>query len=302
LFRKECFIDQDHFSAQDPFEIIPEQYQASRKFNVFKQPKLRSDKEYNFNKNKLYKLFEDFKGKMYYFFGYLRYKIEDDLRLPPIVLRVVPLPNFIVNKIPPEVEHNLILKVLLFLFIPRWYKISRNQNHLLSPFSRAVQYENNDDMYDNPATEAVIDFCWLKARPFFFFLFLRFLVFAICFILVSWAYLGHSTIINENFLVVLIIIFYCLAIYLFTTELIQLHHKGLRKYFSIFNIFDVLSIVIPVIMMSIMLKNFQLSNGFESIESADPGLMLGISLSIFILWIELVSNLLLFTYTVYLNE
>src|SRR5436189_3907518 len=101
-------------------------------------------------------------------------------------------------------------------------------------------------MYDNPATEAVIDYLWIKAMPFFIFLFLRFIIFAICFGLVSWAYFDHSTIINKNFLFALIVIFYYLAAYLIITELIQLHHRGLRQYLDLFNFFDIISIVILV--------------------------------------------------------
>ena len=107
----------------------------------------------------------------------------------------------------------------------------------------------DDILYEDPATEAVIDFCWQKARKFFFFLFLRFLIFALCFVLISWAYIVHE-VINEghrNYLIALIVIFYYLAAYLFITEFIQqLRYHG-RKYFNdIFNRLDIISIVLPV--------------------------------------------------------
>jgi hypothetical protein len=147
-------------------------------------------------------------------------------------------------------------------------------------------------MYDNPATEAIIDFRWQKARNFFFFLFLRFLVFAFCFMFISWEYLSHEIISEKfrNFLVALIFIFYYIAAYLLVTESIQLYYHGPRKFFfNIFNIFDVCSILLPVIVMSIMLKDFKFSDGFASVESVDIGLMVGTSFSIFFLWIEFVS-------------
>ncbi|CAB5370424.1 unnamed protein product [Rhizophagus irregularis] len=34
LFFKECFADQDHFSAQDPNEIIPPEYRERRNHNI----------------------------------------------------------------------------------------------------------------------------------------------------------------------------------------------------------------------------------------------------------------------------
>ncbi|RIA86306.1 hypothetical protein C1645_340202 [Glomus cerebriforme] len=292
LFFKECFADQDHFSAQNSHEIIPVKYLARRnhniKFRAFRPIiKLKSDKyEWHYkvlsslksSKNNMFKFFEDF---------------DNDLGKSPLALRVVPLPSFTINSIPnKKVEYNykkIILNILWFIFLPRWYEISRKERNKLSPFSRMILYENNDNIYDNPATEAVIDFRWQEARNFFFFLFLRFFIFAICFVLVSWAYLDQKAIPNTNFLFASIVIFYYLAIYQLITEALQLHYRGPKKYFDeIFNSFDIISIVISVIVMSIMLKNFRLSDGFGSVEAVDTGLIAGISFSIFILWIELI--------------
>ncbi|RIA86147.1 hypothetical protein C1645_807927 [Glomus cerebriforme] len=293
LFRKECFANQDYFSAQDPYNIIPKEYQTKRnhniKFRAFRIDKLQSD-EYQWY-NGIGKLVEPF-IKTFKFFE----DFDNDIEKSPLALRVVPLPEFTINRIPQKtVDQNfrkkIILNALLFIFIPRLYKIGRNEKNLLSPFSRVVRYENNDDMYDNPATEAVIDFRWQKARNFFFFLFLRFLIFASCFICVSWEYLLHRNISERyrNFLVALIVILYYLAIYLLVTELIQLYYHGPRKYFGdIFNSFDIFSIALPVVVMSIMLQYFQFSNGFGSVIIVDTGLMVGISFSIFFLWIEFV--------------
>ena len=117
---------------------------------------------------------------------------DNDLGKSPLALRVVPLPNFNRNKIPKKkVEYGLIkiiLNILWFAFIPRWYQIGRNEKTKLSPFSRMILYENNDDIYDNPAIEAIINFRWRKAKNFLYFFFLRFLIFATCFILINWAY------------------------------------------------------------------------------------------------------------------
>jgi hypothetical protein len=145
----------------------------------------------------------------------------------------------------------------------------------------------NDDIYDNPAIEAVISFQWQNAKNYFFSLFIRFLIYATCFGLVSWAYLDHSNIISQNFLLILIIVFYYLAIYQLITEVIEFRYRGIEKYCEIFNIFDTISIILAVTIMTIMLKNFQLSDGFGSVED-NIGLIVGISFSIFLLWIELV--------------
>jgi hypothetical protein len=155
-----------------------------------------------------------------------------------------------------------------------------------------ILYESNDNIYDNPATEAVIDFCWQEAKYFFFLFFLRFLVFAICFGAVSWEYLNHSADIDATSLIVLIVIFYYLATYQFITEVLQLFYQPKNYIGEIYNIFDLISILLSVLMMSIMVKNFRLSDGFGSVETVENELVVGISFAIFFLWIELVSLML----------
>ncbi|UZO23169.1 uncharacterized protein OCT59_015513 [Rhizophagus irregularis] len=292
LFYKECFADQDHFSALDPNEIIPEEYRERRnhniKFRAFRPIiELRTDKYELYYK--ILNPLVDFKNKMI-----KRYEnFDNNLGKSPLALRVVPLPSFTVNDIPRKKEkYNLkknLLNIFLFLFIPRWYQIGRGDVKKLSPFSRMILYENNDDIYDNPATEAVVDFRWRETRNFFFLLFLRFLIFAICFTLVSWAYMDHTTIINQNFLLTLIIIFYYLAIYQLITEALQFHYRGFKKYFGeIFNIFDIVSITLSVAIMTIILNDFQFSDGFESVKETDTNLTVWISFSVFLLWIEFI--------------
>jgi hypothetical protein len=225
---------------------------------------------------------------------------ETDYQKPPIALRVVPLPGFTVaaNEIKKEnrktadygIWKNL-ANILWFIFIPRSYKVGRSDNHLLSPFAKVIEYENDDDMYDNPATEAIIDFRWRKARAFFILLFLRFVIYTICFGVVSWAYLVHE-ITGGKFqicLVVLVVLFYYLASYLIITEVIQLTHYGMRYFSNIYNYFDLGSIIIPKVVMSLMLAHFQFSDGFGRVKVVERGIVVGITFSIFILWIEFVS-------------
>ncbi|PKK72928.1 hypothetical protein RhiirC2_776630 [Rhizophagus irregularis] len=292
LFFKECFANQDHFSVQDPNEIIPPEYLARRnhdiKFRAFRpMVRLKSNKIkwYDYIRIKIKSL------KSYIIKNYENY--DNDLGKSPLALRVVPLPNFTVNSIENDKkEYNWIkdiLYLLWFIFLPRSYQIKRDDRTKLSPFSRMIHYENNDDIYDNPATEDVINFRWQKAKNFFILLFFRFLIFAICFVLVSRSYLKHGTTINRKFLLALIIIFYYLAIYQLITEVLQLKYRGFKKYFGdIFNLFDIISIVLSVTMMSIMLESFQFSDGFKNVKEINNWLIVGISFSIFFLWIELI--------------
>ncbi|PKY32551.1 hypothetical protein RhiirB3_450819 [Rhizophagus irregularis] len=292
LFFKECFADQDHFSAQDPNEIIPPEYRERRNHNI----KFRAFRPIVKLKSDNIKWYDNIRNQIKFLNSYIIKNYENfdnDLGKSPIALRIVPLPSFTMNNFEREYkEYNLIkiiLNLLSFIFIPRFYQINRYERKKLSPFSRMILYENNDDIYDNPATEAVIDFRWQKARNFFFFLFLRFLIFATCFGVVSWAYLNHSNMINGKFIFTLIIIFYYLAIYQLFTEVLQIRYRGFKKYFcEIFNSVDLISTALSVTVMSIMFKNFQFTDGFESLKEIDIRLIVGISFSIFFLWIELI--------------
>jgi hypothetical protein len=286
LFRKECF-NQKHFSTQDPDEIIPEEYHnRSIKFKAFR-PIVELNSDQYKRHNVIFKLkcnkFKDF--------------FDNDLGKSPLDLQLVPLPWFTVNNISEKkVDYNFfriinfLWMLFIMLFIPRRYRIVRKERHKLSPFSRMVLYENSYDIYDNPAIEAVINFRWQKTKNFFLLLFIRFFIFAICFGIVSLEYLNHNSAINGKSLVVLFVIFYYLTAYQLITEAIQFWYRGTRRYFcEIYSIFDLISIVPPVIVMSIMIKNFQLSDGFSSIETVDTILAVGIPFSTLILWIEFVS-------------
>ncbi|RIA80152.1 hypothetical protein C1645_839217 [Glomus cerebriforme] len=121
LFRKECFADQDHFSAQHPYDIIP---------NGFRSEYFHEKVFIAFRPNKLVKFF------------------DKDYEKSPIALCMVPLPGFTIHKIKKKIKKENNDKTAEF------------DINKLSPFARVIRYEDNDDMYDNPATEAVIDFHW----------------------------------------------------------------------------------------------------------------------------------------------
>jgi hypothetical protein len=271
LFRKNCFANQNYLSALK-FNIISEKYPKRRKVNLHS------------NKIKWYSMI----WEIFEYFGNNKFEDSRDIENQKLALRVVPFPEFTINCVS-HLKRNLFLNIILFLFIPRFYRISWKDWNKLGSFFRIVRYEHNDDIYDNPAIEATIHFCWKRARTYFFSLFLRFLLYIFCFGLISWAYLDHSVIISVNFLFTLIVIYYYLAIYLFITEIIQLTYQWRRYISDICNFFDILSIIFPVIVMSIMLKDFRFSDGFGSVETSDSGLIALISFSAFFLWIDMVS-------------
>ncbi|RGB26308.1 hypothetical protein C1646_770586 [Rhizophagus diaphanus] len=161
LFRKECFANQNYLSVQKHNITFPVKYQERNgnheiKFRPF-VVNLPS------NKIKLYsmiwKAFESIRNTIN---KKLEEWINKDVEKQPLAFRIVPLPEFTINNRASQHNKpeggNFLLNIFLFLFIPRWYSISWEEKNNLSPFARVVYYENNDDIYDNPATEAVIDF------------------------------------------------------------------------------------------------------------------------------------------------
>ncbi|GES84563.1 hypothetical protein GLOIN_2v1475234 [Rhizophagus clarus] len=160
LFRKECFVNQNYLSA---LNIIPEKFQERHnnhgiKFRTF-EVNLRSNKINWYSM--IWKIFEYFTIRIFQYYEGL---INKDAEKQSLALRVVPLPEFTVNYYTHrnKSKRKILFSFLLFLFIPRWYEINWNKKNNLSPFSRAILYENHDDIYDNPATEAIIGFRWAR--------------------------------------------------------------------------------------------------------------------------------------------
>jgi len=96
---------------------------------------------------------------------------------------------------------------------------------------------------------------------------------------------------SHNFLLPLIIYFYYAAYYLFFVELKQMKHYGWRKYFDIYNVFDLITLLTSVILMTICLStNFELQDGFGGINVINPNLVIMMSFSILLIWCEFVSK------------
>ncbi|CAB5370416.1 unnamed protein product [Rhizophagus irregularis] len=113
LFFKECFANQDHFSAQDPNEIIPKEYLARRnhniKFRAFRPiVKLKSAKDEWYDhwiRNPIKSFYDDvIKFKNHIITMYEDF--DNDLGKSPLALRVVPLPYFTKTSIKSEKVDN----------------------------------------------------------------------------------------------------------------------------------------------------------------------------------------------------
>ncbi|POG61974.1 hypothetical protein GLOIN_2v1846762 [Rhizophagus irregularis DAOM 181602=DAOM 197198] len=131
-----CFADQCDFSSQDPDEIIPKEYLESHnsdnKFRAFRTmvKLLKSDKcdKYKWYNDWIRAKLISFKTKIFKNYG--------SFEKSPLALRVVPFPGFTINSIKKQKrEYNFfefISNIILFLFIPRWHRVNRDENFISS--------------------------------------------------------------------------------------------------------------------------------------------------------------------------
>ncbi|CAI2166632.1 8729_t:CDS:2 [Funneliformis geosporum] len=188
-------------------------------------------------------------------------------------VRVVPLPNFTVYPTnATDRTHNnwmIPLKLIKLIFLPRRYMV-HDKDHF-SPFLELISKNENEQLYDNPAMEACIDFKWGAARNHFLQNFVKFIAFSFTFVLFTG--------INKDFAYskVLFSLFFYIGYHLLATEFVQSRHEGLKRYFNIYNILDVVSVILAIITMINYISEFI----FE-----EKAIILK-SFAILLLWLEL---------------
>ncbi len=213
-------------------------------------------------------------------------------------IKIIPLHNFTVSNIPQKMKSNydnpFFIKILKLLFIPRGYYVNDSGDAKnfpqLSPFVQMIRCEEDDDIFNNPAMEAVIDYKWLPARNYFLQLFPVYILFSACFATICGTYVAHleATGYLCEFLLILIVVFYYLGYYLLMVEYGQLEHHGWRHYFKFFNCIDLASIIIAIIVMSVYVTpTFSTENTFANVVTTQKITAI-ISFTMLLLWIEFV--------------
>ena len=184
-----------------------------------------------------------------------------------------------------------LLRLLKILIIPRGYIIGKEDKRLLSPFVQVVRLEKENDIFDNPAIEAVIDFRWRAARNYFLQIFFAFVAYAVCFGVIVWAYMSRleATGNTRIFLICVMVCFYYLAYYLIAVEVKQAWHHGTRESLTLSNLFDIISIVTPCVVMSIFVANSFQSDGFGQVEN-NTGIVVCVSFTMLLIWCEMVGK------------
>ncbi|CAG8549358.1 11986_t:CDS:2 [Funneliformis mosseae] len=176
---------------------------------------------------------------------------------------MVPLPDFTVF---PDGIHDkrrfwsIPIVLLKLLFWPRNHIIE--QEGKLSPFLRMIRNDYTTEIYDNPSIAAVIDYKWNVARTYFVRQALTYLAFGLSYTILSNTMEQFVRPQIPNYIIALVVLFYWLGFYLLNTERVQLKYVGWRRYFSVYNFFDLFSVILPFTAASIQLY-YNLSDYFR---------------------------------------
>ncbi|GBC05563.1 hypothetical protein RclHR1_00630010 [Rhizophagus clarus] len=305
MFYKECFLGMEMSYNIDYRDVIPYEIEKKRKkkqsFIAFSpNTKLIIDE-----KNRRFDLLKYLRKKYISIYTKIyQYIFPNPFRKIPPEIRIVPLFEFATSEIVEEqvkIQKNnpqsFISKLFYLLFVPRGY-LSKTSDKL-SPFVRIIRAEKDNNIFNNPTMEAAIKYRWIPARNYFLRLYVFFILYATCFAIICEFYLSHVRITGNlnTFIFLLIIYFYYLGFFLIFVEYRQLIHLGWKNYITFFNLFDLLALVSPLVVMTVFVtSSFKFSNGFADVVTTQE-ITVAISFSMLVLWFEFILYLRLLSET-----
>lgn len=193
---------------------------------------------------------------------------------------MVPLPNFTTYDLKIKAKTGNFLAIVYFLrkiLFPPGYKNLDNNS-----FSSFLKIEKKKGTFFNiPAMEAVMNSRWNQTRKYWILPLILYVIFLGLFSFLSWSYLSDEEEFSDmrEFVPKHIIgLFYYTGIYLLAIEFSQMK-KYKSKYFTLFNILDLSSIVLGMFNFTLIL----IFNG-----NYGEWIILATSVTTLILWIELV--------------
>ncbi|CAG8644699.1 3160_t:CDS:2, partial [Funneliformis mosseae] len=200
--------------------------------------------------------------------------------IPPLI-HIVPLYEFTTSDIvkkqiedQKKVQTSFLVKLFQLLFLPRRYLLKDtgafNNLSQLSPFIQIIRAAKDNNVFNNPTMEATINQRWYPARNYFLQLYFQFILYATCFAVLCEFYLSHVEITGK------------------LNQYTQLEHHGWKRYFEFFNFFDLLSTILPLVIMSTyIITSFKFSNGFADVITTKD-ISIYISFTMLILWFEFI--------------
>ncbi|GBC02300.1 hypothetical protein RclHR1_04550007 [Rhizophagus clarus] len=204
------------------------------------------------------------------------------------------VPNFTTYDSNIEEKPRGILRIISYylyylgkILLPPNYKNLENRN--LKPF---LSVGCKSKYFDNPVIEAVMTSRWEQAKIFWMIPLIKYIIFLFLFSFLSQLYLSDDDDKNKHNAtnMIMVGIFYYVGLYLLKIEFMQMK-KYKIKYFTLFNVFDLCSITLGIIVFTLLfVKSFGKPIGIN-----DEDIVILVTTTILILWAELLLWLRLFT-------
>ncbi|GBC02301.1 hypothetical protein RclHR1_04550008 [Rhizophagus clarus] len=160
-------------------------------------------------------------------------------------------------------------------------------------FSPFLQIKNVDSFFDVPVIETFLTSRWPETKIYWMVPLVLYAIFLYLFSILSEIYLDDSTETDKYSArnLITVIIFYYVGIYLLLIEFMQILKYGMEYYYNIFNVFDMCSFICGLVVFTfIFAKSFNENNGINN-----EGIVILITITTLILWIEVLLWLRLFT-------
>ncbi|RHZ70487.1 hypothetical protein Glove_271g80 [Diversispora epigaea] len=157
---------------------------------------------------------------------------------------MVPLSDFTVYPNPKAHENH-----------SKWFRKVINETKKMSPFLRVIleEKEKGYEIYQTPTIMAVLDFKWSSARRYFIRHIIMYILYAIsCITVIPHSFNGELKLVNffktdsRIILTISLLVYLYTGWYLIVTEIVQLKREGLHRYINIYNIFDIVSLLLPL--------------------------------------------------------
>ncbi|CAB4379754.1 unnamed protein product [Rhizophagus irregularis] len=224
--------------------------------------------------------------------SFLKYKIIGDEELHNIYM--VPLPNFVTHgteiKEKSRVKFGTIYYWLRKILLPPGYKNLNDRD--FSPFLR-INKKNKSAFFNVPVVEAVITSRWEQTKNYWMTPLLIYSTFLAIFAYLPPFFLDGNDELGGSIYIINLInmgIFYYAGLYLLIAEFMQMK-KYKTEYFTLFNIFDLCSILLGIIVFTlIIVKSFDETNRING-----EGIVILMTVTTLILWIEMLFWLRLFS-------
>ncbi|KAF0443235.1 transient receptor potential cation channel subfamily a member 1-like isoform x1 [Gigaspora margarita] len=209
-------------------------------------------------------------------------------------IRMVPLTDFTTSKRISDIRERKPTNFLKLLISPSQYSSLKEEDY--SPFIKLVKTGEREILYENPSMGAVINWMWHCSKFYWPRTLYIFVLYFLTYSIISWAYIAHiqiTSVLHYLLIITTIILFYYLSFYQTVVVFKQLHHKRIQ-YLDRFNLVDLLSLIIPIFIVSyILIHYYTFDDKFKNAESSQV-LTFIIFISIIVLWHKFILLLRIF--------